>query len=832
MADFRINVIVDPSRSRRGINNVERGLNRAGNAADRLRSRLQQAFAGIGVGLAVRQIIKMADAVTNLNNRMRLVTSSERELVAVNRQLFAIANRTRSSFEGTGELFARLAIASKELGVNNQELLQFTESLNQAIILSGASAVEAQAGLIQLSQGMASGTLRGDELRSVLEQLPAVADVIAKQLKVTRGELRQMGADGKITANTILDAFKAAREELAEKFATTVPTVGQALTVLRNKFLQLITDFDKANGITRTLAKGVLLLANNIDTLIPIAAALATIIGIQLARVAIPALTGAILALWAAFTAHPIGVLITALAALVVWLITTDNKVGGLSTTFGETGRAISAFGTLAAEAIQTVIGWIVGLVDAIVGLLPEVLRLETTWSDVGDAITVTLRGIVDGVDFMRAAFISAYSGVVDAWEGLPAAFERIALQALNGAISLVEAGVNKIKQLIAELPFMDEFSPTNFGRLRSLFGEASPAGGSAAASGLQQSGRPGFEDVRGELTAKFDQLTAPRGAESPAGGARAASEMQGYADALDQANNSTNTLNSSSKGLGVTFDSIIKKLDQETMLLGLSNSERQIQEGIIQIETQLKRDLTEAERALVDQKLRYNQELAVERQLLNEINGPMEKYKEQVAALERLLAKGAISTAQFNAKMNELSTSIQGQAPFMQKALESVFSSAADALAEFVRTGEFDFKKFVNSILSDITRLAANQLFKSLLGGGGGLFGGGGGGGLFGGGGGGGLLSGLGSLFGFADGGSFDIGGRPGTDRNVLSLNGRPVARVSRGESVDVSPQGGGRTTVVMNINTPDADSFRRSQDQIMSRTQFALERARRRNG
>src|SRR5690606_2602352 len=98
------------------------------------------------------------------------VTTGTENLTTVTSRLFDVANRTRSSFEGTANLYARVALATKELGIGQQELLTFTERVNQAIILSGASAQEAQAGLIQLSQGLASGALRGDELRSVLEQ--------------------------------------------------------------------------------------------------------------------------------------------------------------------------------------------------------------------------------------------------------------------------------------------------------------------------------------------------------------------------------------------------------------------------------------------------------------------------------------------------------------------------------------------------------------------------------------------------------------------------------------------------------------------------------------
>lgn len=228
-------------------------------------SLLSRAFAGVSVALAVREYVQLSDTLTNVQNRLRLVTTSESELAQTQAALLAISERSRSSFSGTAEIFNRLAVSGKELGVTNQQLLQFTESLNQAIILSGASAQEAQAGLIQLSQGLASGTLRGDELRSVLEQLPAVADVIAKGLGVTRGELRALGQDGKITAQVVLDAFAKARGELNDRFATTVPTIGQAFTVLGTKVTGLVDQFNALTGANRLLADGLLELAGLLD---------------------------------------------------------------------------------------------------------------------------------------------------------------------------------------------------------------------------------------------------------------------------------------------------------------------------------------------------------------------------------------------------------------------------------------------------------------------------------------------------------------------------------------------------------------------------------------
>lgn len=266
MTTERIDIVVREDGSRV----VRRNLEDIGASAQKSASGvdfLKKALAGLGGVLAVRELLTLMNTFETLQNRLRSTGLEGESLTGVYRALLAVSNETRSSVEGSIELYSRLAVSTKELGVSQQQLIDFTKSLNQAILLSGASAQEAQAGIIQLSQGIASGTLRGDELRSVLEQLPAVADVIAKSLKVTRGELRKMGEDGKITAQTVLKAFQEARGELDQRFAKAVPTLSQSFQVLRNNVLDFIGRLDAATGASAGISRALMLVANNLDTL-------------------------------------------------------------------------------------------------------------------------------------------------------------------------------------------------------------------------------------------------------------------------------------------------------------------------------------------------------------------------------------------------------------------------------------------------------------------------------------------------------------------------------------------------------------------------------------
>jgi tape measure domain-containing protein len=209
----------------------------------------------VGIQQAARSVVQLLDSFTALQNRLRTVTDGTAELTAATDALFVISQDTRSSFRATAELYTRVALASRELGISQRTTLEFTKSLNQAVILSGASAQEAEAGLIQLSQGIASGTLRGDELRSVLEQLPVVSDVIAESLGVTRGELRKMGFEGRITADTIITAFGEAADDLDRRFLETIPTISQGFQVLGNEAVKLVGSYNEATGASEAIGR-------------------------------------------------------------------------------------------------------------------------------------------------------------------------------------------------------------------------------------------------------------------------------------------------------------------------------------------------------------------------------------------------------------------------------------------------------------------------------------------------------------------------------------------------------------------------------------------------
>lgn len=267
MAIFNLQVLVQTAQANAAIAQTGQQLGALNTQARAVGGTFLQLAKQLGITFGIVEIIRLTDAYTQYQNRLRTIISTTEGVNTATAQLLRIANETRSSLRGTVELFTRLGNSLKGTSITEQELLDVTESLNQAVVLSGAGAKEAENAIIQLSQGMSSGTLRGDELRAVLEQLPIVADIIAREMGVTRGELRKLGADGQITAGIIVSAFQNARTELSENFARSIPTLTQALTVLTNNLTSFFGQLSTNNSILISFSQGILAIANNLNLL-------------------------------------------------------------------------------------------------------------------------------------------------------------------------------------------------------------------------------------------------------------------------------------------------------------------------------------------------------------------------------------------------------------------------------------------------------------------------------------------------------------------------------------------------------------------------------------
>ena len=492
MSTERIDIVVSENGSRTVKRNIE-DIGRSGMEASKGVNLLQRAMIGLSVGAGLTFLIRQADAYTNLLNKLKLVTTGTQNLAAVNDALFASANRTRASYEQTAGLFTTLSRASKSLGMNQEDMLGITETVNQAIAISGTSASTAAAGLTQLGQAMGSGTLRGDELNSILENMPRLADAIAAGMGITTDKLRGLGAEGKITSKELADALKSQAAVVAEEFNRMTPTVAGGITVVRNHLMKFIGDMDQATGLSTGLANALLFVGNNFTTfasLIGIAGlalaawfgvgAIASVVGPMLAleaalgstsvmagifSIAMKAAQGAVNGFTLALAANPIGAiavgLLLAVAALVTfgdaWKVTEDGAVSFLDVVMAGLSFVMDGVRFCASflmDAWAVAMGAITAGWDSFAGVVGNILKL-----------------IVDGVRMAGNALIGTFVFAVKAvgivWEGLVPAMKDIGTRAINGLIALVQGGVNKIVGIVNQLPGV-ELELANLGQLNN----------------------------------------------------------------------------------------------------------------------------------------------------------------------------------------------------------------------------------------------------------------------------------------------------------------------------------------------------------------------------
>lgn len=225
-------------------------------------------MSALGVGVGLSEVVQLSDEFNNLEARVRLATESGGDFTHAMASIKDIANTTGSPLSATVDLFTKLTTATKELGYSQERVTDLTRTISQAMMVSGGSAESMNAALVQLSQGLASGTLRGDELNSVLEQAPRLARAIAEGIGVTVGQIRALGAEGKITAEAISDALQNQAGQIAYEFEQMPQTVSASMTVLKNSIMGVIGDLDNElsgssglAGIIQNIARGI----ENID---------------------------------------------------------------------------------------------------------------------------------------------------------------------------------------------------------------------------------------------------------------------------------------------------------------------------------------------------------------------------------------------------------------------------------------------------------------------------------------------------------------------------------------------------------------------------------------
>ena len=368
---------------------VEKEANESAQAAKRFEMATRQAdtasssllgalkgLAGAYLGIqGLRGALNLSDSLTATLARLDRMNDGLQTTAELQDMIWQSAQRSRGAYAGTAAFVAKLGTMAGDAFSSNQELVAFAEQVNKQMVLSGTTAQEAQAAMLQLTQGLSSGMLRGEELNSVLEQTPMIAQTIARYMGVTTGEMRELASQGAVTAQVVKNAMLSAAEETDAAFGAMPMTWGQVWTTMGNVAIKA----------TQPVLNGISWAANHLDLIGPILLAIAASVGVlagaMLVYNAQQALSNTLAALGAARSALKAGATLAEAAATTT---ATGAQVG------------------LNIAMLACPITWIVLGIAAVIAILYAAVAAYNRFS--GESVSAT--GIVAGAFLSLGAFI------------------------------------------------------------------------------------------------------------------------------------------------------------------------------------------------------------------------------------------------------------------------------------------------------------------------------------------------------------------------------------------------------------------------------------------
>lgn len=694
MADFRINVIVDPGPARNGIRQVNRSLVQTETLAERTGRTLGRLFTFLGVSAGISQLTSLIDSFTVLENRVRIANNDLQEVNRTIDQIFSIANTARVPVDQLTNLYQRLSVASGELRASQDEVFDVIEIVSQGLALQGGTVVGNASAILQLSQAFSNANVQLQEFNPLMDTAFPILQAAARGIDEAGGSvarLRSLVAQGSITNREFFDAIRAGSDEIRRLFPETTATISQSLTVLRNNLIRSIGELNDLD----LAAQALLVLANNLDIVGRAAISAGVALGINfaanvdLASTAIGRLTRFI-------RLNPLSVLVTAVAAAIGVLIGFNDQISFSTEGVGTLGDAaavafqdlqsiaertaegaISAYSLLAPQ-IGMALAPIAPIAQRIFNALPETIqesisRITLSFEGILRVIAVTLDGVV-------SLMIGTFSAVQVIWENLPDLFSAIGRASVNNLTSLFETAINTI--LAALQPVVDlintglegvnRLTGTNLSvsitpeiSLDRLEGEAITDVGARIGQDIASGVATAFEvgtvatDAVDRFAARVQETGQQRITDDAAAQAAQAAEAARQRAALVAGQGTGSApVNPELTAILQRFNNAQERSIELSRLTGI---ERTALQQITRLENDLLREgiaLSNEETASIRQRVEANQREIEQNErrvsILNEINGPQREYNQQLQALNALMEQGLITIPQFNQQLLE----------------------------------------------------------------------------------------------------------------------------------------------------------------------------------
>ena len=388
---------------------------RAENGANKVKS-IWSGMGGIIRGalaaFSAKKIIDLADSMTTTRARLDLMNDGLQTTSKLQDMIMASANRSRASYQATADAVSKMGIMAKDAFNSNGELIAFSELINKQFTIAGTSAAGIDAAMLQLTQAMSSGVLRGEELNSVFEQAPTIIQTIADYLGVPIGKIREMAAEGQITSTIVKNAMLASADEINAKFASMPMTFSQVWTIAKNIALEAFTP------VLTMIGQGAQWIYDNWSTIAPIfwglaAAVLGYAVALGIQTVATWIATGAAQAFFTTLLTNPLFWIALAIGVVVAAIYKWVQSVGGLKIAW-----------LIAVNAILTAWDWVK------IGFMTGVYWVMNMWNK------------------LQLAFYTAGVNIQNFMGDMKAGVLMILQNMVNGAIDIINGFINILNKI------------------------------------------------------------------------------------------------------------------------------------------------------------------------------------------------------------------------------------------------------------------------------------------------------------------------------------------------------------------------------------------------
>lgn len=447
-----------------------RQADNAGNSIGGLMGKVKGLVASY-VGLqTLTGLVNLSDTFTQTTARIDLMNDGLQTTQELTQMIYQSAQNSRSAFDTTAAMVSKLGTLAGNAFNSSQEIVAFAEQLNKQMAISGTTTQEGQAAMLQLTQAMASGVLRGEELNSVMEQTPMIAKTIADYLGVNTGKMREMASEGLITAEIVKNAMFDAAEKTNEAFNNMPMTWAQVWQSFKNT----------ATMALQPVLNGINWLANNIDIVAPLVLGLAGAFAVFLIAAnwvnictAATSLLATVQRMAAAVTATAWGwplIIIVALIGVFFAAVAAVNHFAG--TSVSAVGIIVGVFAALFAFVYNTVI------VNLYNGFAMFANFIANVFTNPVAAVKVLFYD-------MAATVLGYISNIAHAIENLINAIPGVQVSITSGLDGLVNNLKSASASVKAESGYKEYFKPMEYKDLTSAFQSGYSAGSNFSFGGL-----------------------------------------------------------------------------------------------------------------------------------------------------------------------------------------------------------------------------------------------------------------------------------------------------------------------------------------------------------